>query len=112
MGRQIKTTEDGKWQLYSTITESNIAEFDTETKMKKHIAMGAIYDAKREAIKTLMVFPYGFIVNDRRIMNDAGLSSNQKECYEWEKELLSTCDTFEEYYKKIDDKLNELLEQS
>jgi len=59
-----------------------------------------------------MTFPNGWTVNDDRMfVEEEGSESRKKheEYFEWLK-LIYDCETYEDYYKAIDDKLFELME--
>lgn len=107
MGRKIITNGEDKWEIFSTITDSVIAEFNTKEGIKRFVAMERIYNSKLEAIQELICFPRGWVVNDERQLNE---NHEQFEAYDaWYKNILENETTYEDYYKAIDDKLEELL---
>lgn len=101
----IKQKKD-KWEIHSTVTDSMIASFDTKKECARFIAMEEVYKGKKKAIEELMCFPSGWTVNGNRCFEN----NNYEEYYNWLKSILN-CDTYEEYYKRIDDKLEELLNE-
>lgn len=108
MGWKIITNNKDKWEVFSSITDSIIAEFKTEQELKQHLAMEAVYGGKLKAIELLMTFPNGWTINDKRNMynsNEKGVDTY----YDWVKNLNNKTDTYEEYYEKIDKKLELLL---
>ena len=108
MGWLIKTTKT-KWNIYSTVSDSIIASFKTQKECAKFIAQEKIYEGKKQAIEMLMTFPHNWNVNDSRCFTEEG-KEKMKKHFEW---LQTTFDakTYEEHYKMIDDKLEELLSQ-
>jgi hypothetical protein len=109
MGRKIITNSKDNWQLYSTIADDIIAEFKTEKDLKEYIALEKIYDTKIQAIKELMIFPVGWTINEKRVplLTDEMLNKFN----DWLEDLVDIDDN-NEYYKNIDNKLNELLKRS
>lgn len=107
MGRVIRTNNKDSWKLYSTISEGTIAKFETEKDLKKFIAQEAVYDGKLKAIEYLMTYPHKWMVNDEIIYNDDSKVVFQS-YYDWQEEIQDS-KTYEEYYRKIDDKLKELM---
>jgi len=106
MGWQIKTNNNDKWSLFSTVTDDNIITFQTQKELINFIALEKVYEGKKKAIETLMTFPYGWNVNDKRIVGNFGEST--KQYYDWLNSI-SLSDTYEEYYKAIDNKLEKLM---
>ena len=107
MGRIIKTNNKDNWEIYSTIADGIIAKFETEKDLKNFIAQETVYDGKLKAIEYLMTYPYKWTVNDVRVWDENG-TNIIKTYYYWVEEIQNS-ETYEEYYKKIDDKLKELL---
>lgn len=108
MGSKIITNNKDSWKLFSTNTDKIISEFKTEKDLRKSIAIEIAYDGKLEAIKEFMTYPNGWTVNEVAMP----LNSNEdgmNEYYSWVKKISTNCKTKEDYYKKIDIKLQELL---
>jgi hypothetical protein len=103
MGWSIKTNNKNKWSLFSSVTDSNIATFETQKELVKFIATEQIYKGKLQAIETLMTFPYGRNINDKR-----SIEGNRDIYYRWHESILSF-ETYEEYYGAIGNKLKELM---
>lgn len=109
MGWKIVTNNKDNWGIFSSISDSIIFECDTEQELLKHIALEAVYDGKLKAIERLMTYPNRWTVNDQIMFN-----SNQEAVeayYDWYKTINNDSKTYEEYYGKIDEKLEELLER-
>lgn len=106
MGWSIKTNNKDKWNLYSSISESNIATFKTQKELVNFIALEQVYEGKKKAIETLMTFPEGWYVNNNRIFNPQNI--NREDYFVWLKSIFNY-KTYEEYYEVIDKKLNELM---
>lgn len=106
MGRKIKSNNIDRWELWSTVSDSIIAEFNSEEDLKKFIAKEIVYNGKLKAIEESMSFPFGWCINDLRIT----ANFQGKEYYlEWYKQISEKAKTYDEYYAAIDKKLNELL---
>lgn len=105
MGWSIKNTNN-KWDVYSSVTDSCIASLNSQKECAKFIALEKVYDGKKKAIEELMRFPNGWYVNGSRRLND---TDSIDQYYNWIISI-SDCNTYEEYYERIDKKLNELLE--
>lgn len=108
IGRKIITNNKDSWELYSTITDSIVAKFETEKDLKKNIALEKVYDGKLKAIKELMTFPNGWTINDKAISLNQNEEGNEN-YYEWIRYIELNSETYDEYYKSIDKKLQELL---
>jgi len=106
MGWKINTNHIDQWSIFSTNTDDDIATFETERDLINFLAFEEIYRGKKKAIETLMTFPSGWTVNNSRMF----VENRQKhdEYYNWLNSICD-CDTYEKYYKAIDDKLDELL---
>ena len=104
MAYQIEKDSE-KWKVINTITNDAITEFDSEQDVKEFLAYEKIYEGKKDAIKLIMSFPNGFIVNNeyQRIKN-----GTEDDYTNWLKSI-NHHDTFTDYYKAIDDKLDQLL---
>lgn len=107
MGWSIKTNNENKWELYSSVSESVIASFDNQKDLISFIATEQIYEGKKKAIESLMTFPEGWTVNDERCLLENRIELLDKH-FEWVKSLCKF-KTYEEYYQAIDDKLKELM---
>jgi len=107
MGWRIKTNNKNKWSLFSSVTDSDIATFKTQKELVNFIALEQICDGKKKAIETLMTFPHGWNVNEVKYIAENHQELNQ-EYYDWVMEI-SKFKTYEEYYKAVDDKLDELF---
>lgn len=98
---------NNKWSIFSSVTDSIVEEFDSQQECANFIAKDKIYEAKKKAIEILMTFPDGWYINKKR-----KLLENRNELldvyYNWVKSLYNY-GTYDEYYKAIDDKLNELM---
>jgi hypothetical protein len=105
MGWFIKNKKD-IWEIHSTVTDSMIDSFDTQKECVKFIALDRIYRGKKQAIEELMTFPNGWSVNGERYFG----KDKSEEYYNWLKTIYDY-NTYEEYYEKIDKKLEELLTQ-
>lgn len=103
MGWFIKQKKN-TWEIYSTVTDSMIASFDNQKECANFIALYKIYKGKEEAIKELMCFPNGWSVNKKRCFK----TDKCEEYYNWLKTIYDY-NTYEEYYQKVDKKLEELL---
>ena len=111
MGWQIKTNNKDQWSLFSSITDSNIVTFEKQKDLVNFIALEKVYEGKKKAIEILMTFPNGWTVNDSRIfVGDEGSESRNKhnKYFAWLNSICD-CETYEEYYKMIDNKLDELM---
>jgi len=106
MGWQIKTNNKDQWSLYSTVTDDNIATFKTQKELVNFITLEKLYEGKKKAIETLMTFPYGWNVNDKRTVGN--FRELTKQYYDW-LESINSLDIYEKYYKAIDNKLDELM---
>jgi len=106
MGWSIKTNNKNQWSLFSSVTDDDIAVFETQKELVNFIALEKIYEGKKKAIETLITFPNGWTVNGNRMF----VENKQKhdEYYEWLYSI-TNIETYEEYYKAIDDKLEELM---
>ena len=109
MGWRINTNHKDKWSIFSSNTDDDIATFKTEKELVNFLALEEVYRGKKKAIEILMTFPNGWNVNGNRMSVKDGKSINKHE--EYFKWLNSICDyeTYDEYYKAIDDKLDELM---
>jgi hypothetical protein len=107
MGRKIITNNINEWKIFSTMSDSIVAEFETEKDLKKFLALEEIYNGKLKAIEVLMSFPFQYSVNDTTLCRDN--KEGKEKYYEWLKEEVYETDTYEEYYSVIDKKLNELM---
>lgn len=103
LGYQIEI-KNKKWSIIDTVTDGIVAEFDTEKDIKIFLANESIYEGKKKAIEILMSFPNQWRINGERQTTESGIEDYTK----W---LLSIThyDTYADYYKAIDAKLNELL---
>lgn len=103
MAYQIET-KNGEWRVLNTVTDEIIAEFDSEQDTKQFLAYEKIYEGKKKAIEILMSFPNQWIINDKFQRTESGIEDYTK----W---ILSInhYDTYMDYYKAIDNKLDELL---
>jgi len=109
MGWQIKTNKENQWSLFSTVTDDNIITFKTQKELINFIALEKIYEGKKKAIEILMTFPNGWNVNGNRMFVEDGESRNKHdEYFKWLNSICD-CETYEEYYKMIDNKLEELM---
>ena len=106
MGWSIKN-KDNKWEIWSSITDSVIASFNEEKECVRFIAFEEIYKGKKKAIEELLCFPSGWHINNERQWRN----KEQDEYFEWIKSINENCDTYKEYYKRIDQKLDELLNE-
>ncbi len=107
MGRRIITNNVDKWEVFSSNTDSVIAEFKTEAGLKHFLAMETIYDAKLKAIEGLMCYPRGWTVNNKPMIS---ANREQADVYmDWFSDISEKNDTYEAFYKAIDEKLTELL---
>lgn len=90
--------------IINTTTDEMIAEFKSEQELKRFLAYENVYEGKKRAIKILMSFPNQWTVNDK-------LQRTEKGIEEFTKWLLTinNYDTYADYYKAVDDKLDELL---
>lgn len=98
---------NNKWSIFSSVTDSIVEEFDSQQECANFIAKDKIYEAKKKAIETLITFPSGWCINGERILlkNTYELLDDY---FDWVKSLYNY-GTYDEYYKAIDDKLNELM---
>lgn len=97
---------NNKWSIFSSVTDSIVEEFDSQQECANFIAKDKIYEAKKKAIETLITFPSSWRINGERILlkNDELLD----DYFDWANSLYNY-GTYDEYYKAIDDKLNELM---
>lgn len=107
MGWSIKTNNKNKWSLFSSVTDSNIAMFKTQKELVNFIALEQIYEGKKKAIETLMTFPNKWYVNEERIIAD-NYDEVHKNYFDWLNSI-TELKTYKEYYKAVDDKLEELM---
>jgi hypothetical protein len=105
MGWFIKQKKN-KWKIHSTITDSIIASFNSQKECVNFIALEEIYNGKKKAIETLMQFPHDWTVNGSRYVSENENVYDQY--YNWINSI-NNINSYEEYYKKIDEKLDELL---
>jgi hypothetical protein len=103
MGWKIETNFIDKWEVYSTVIDDVIASFESENELKFWLAQEEIYNGKLKAIELFMVFPSSWTINDERQQQKGSLSKY----YNWIDNL--DYEYSYEKYKKIDDKLNELM---
>lgn len=103
MGWRIETNHVDEWKVISSIVDDVIAKFQTEEELKKWIAKEKLYEGKLKAIETLMSFPNQWIVNNERQRKKSGY-------YDWLSSIEET-KTYDEYYEKIDKKLEKLLNE-
>lgn len=103
MDCQIENISE-EWKVLNAGTHDIIAKFDSEQDLKEFLAYEKVYEGKKEAIKLLMSFPHGSFVNSKYQRTENGTEDYTK----W---LISIShhDTYTNYYKAIDDKLDELL---
>lgn len=101
MGWSIQTNNVDEWSVFSSVTDSVIAKFETEHDLKIWLANEEIYKGKLKAIETLIGFPSHWHVNGKRQHKKTGY-------YDWLHSILDI-DNYEEYHAKIDEKLNELM---
>ena len=109
MGLRIITNNKDKWEVFSSNTDSVIAEFTSEKDLKEFLALERIYKGKLEVIQLLMTFPQGWIVNDKREII-SGSEEKFNDYIEWFRKINKDSKTYEEYYIKIDEKLEELMQ--
>jgi hypothetical protein len=108
MSHKIITNHKDSWKVYSTITESIVAEYSSELELKQFIAMDIIYHAKKRAIERLMSFPEEYIINDEYIC--PGTNKDGTDSYvKWVKQIYKECSNKAELYEAIDHKLNEII---
>ena len=109
MGWRINTNNIDQRSIFSSVTDDDIAKFNTQEELLNFIALEEIYKGKKKAIEILMTYPNGWTVNNKRMF----MSDEQKhdEYFKWLYSI-SDHDTYEEYYKAIDNKLNELMKQN
>ncbi|AYP68146.1 hypothetical protein PQE75_gp014 [Bacillus phage vB_BcoS-136] len=101
MGWSIQTNNMDEWSVFSSVTDSVIAKFETEHDLKVWLANDRVYEGKLKAIEILMSFPNHWNVNGERKRIANGY-------YEWVRSL-DNIDTYEEYHLKIDEKLDKLI---
>lgn len=101
MGRSIRTNNVDEWEVFSSITDSVIAKFETEHDLKVWLANEDIYKGKLKAIEVLMSFPSHWNVNGERQFKKSGY-------YDWLSSI-EDVDTYDEYHGKIDKKLEQLM---
>jgi hypothetical protein len=107
MSRKIITNNKDSWQIHSSISDNIIFECNSEKELRTFITLDNINKAKLEAIKDLLSFPNGWVVND--VHTPMGMDKDTFNEYNkwWEKAM--ECETYEEYYAMIEEKLQELL---
>jgi len=109
MGWRINTNHIDKWNIFSSNTDDDIATFKTEKDLINFIALEEIYKGKKKAIEILMTFPNGWTVNGNRMfVEDGDNRIKHEEYFTWLNSIYD-CETYEEYYKMIDNKLDELM---
>jgi len=109
MGWRINTNHTDQWSIFSSNTDDDIATFETEKDLVNFLALEEVYRGKKKAIETLMTFPNGWTVNNSRMVVEEGESRNKHdEHFAWLNSIYEI-GTYEEYYKAIDDKLDELM---
>lgn len=108
MGYKIITNNKDSWELFSSITDSVIFKSNKEEELVNFLALEHIYEGKLKAIEVLLTFPNRYTINDERMFNDKS-KEKTTEYYNWIEKINNDSKTYEEYYKKIDDKLEELL---
>jgi len=109
MGKRIITNNIDKWEIFSTVTDSVEATFTSEKDLKYFLAIEIVYDGKLKAIEKLMSFPFHCSINDVDICRDN--FEGKEKYFEWYKSESQKAGSYEEYYKAIDEKLEELLGQ-
>lgn len=107
MGQTIMTNNKDCWLLCSNQYDL-VEEFASEKDLKSYLAVYHIYSGKLNAIKALMSFPGGFVINDVAYLEDFKEKKVQEYCT-WHRNLVMKATNREDYYKGIDDKLNELI---
>jgi hypothetical protein len=105
MSRKIITNNKDIWKMYSTVVDKVVWECNTEEDFKKAIALEKIYDGKLQAIEDFMMYPNGWIVNDKGSFD----RKKHEEYYDWIDDIYANDENIEEDRKKIDAKLIELL---
>jgi len=99
------------WRINTNHTDDDIVTFKTEKDLVNFLALEEVYRGKKKAIETLMTFPNGWTVNNSRMFIEEGESRNKHdEHYKW-LEFINDCKTYKEYYKMIDNKLDELMKK-
>lgn len=101
MGWRIETNHTNEWKVISSVVNDVIAAFESEQDLKVWLAMEEVYKGKLKAIETLLSFPNQWNVNGERQRKEHGY-------FDWFRSLESV-ETYEEYYAKIDKKLETLL---
>ena len=104
MGWSIQTNNKDKWSLISSVTDSEIATYENQEELVNFIAMEQVYKGKLKAIETLLTFPDGWMINEKLTPHN-----NSEKYFSWHKSVSLISETYEEYYKAIDNKLDELL---
>jgi len=105
MGWSIKTNNKSYWNVFYSVTDCNIATFRTKEGLIRFLATDRIYSGKLKAIEILMTFPNDWYINDERMREIEKLT----EYYDWYNSIC-VLGTNKEYFKAIDDKLQELME--
>jgi hypothetical protein len=106
MGRKIYTNHKDEWEMFSTVSDTTVYSSRCKNDFVKQIIKDMIYKTKLQCIQEIMAFPNQWIVNDEFIK-----TKDIMKFYEWQKEYLFKTDTDDEYYKIIDEKLDELIEE-
>lgn len=108
MENKIITNHKDSWELYSTITDTIIWKFKTEKDLKKFLALEVITEAKIKAIQELLTFPNGRTINGEFIFTNK-IKKNNEKITSWLKSIRTNPKNYEDYFEKVDKKLQELL---
>lgn len=97
-------TKNEKWQALWQHNGEIIQEFESEQELKSFLALQSVYAEKIKAINLLMTYPNQVIVNGKVETSESG-----SEEFGAFMDSLSLGQTYKEWHKAIDEKLEELL---
>lgn len=104
MGRQIRTNGD-KWEVFSTISDTVVATFDSKQEIAQWMAKDELYRGKLKAIETLMTFPAHWVI-DGKYNN-----GSSRKYYSWIEGVYDRAEKGEgNWYEMVDKKFDELME--
>src|SRR5437660_1748520 len=102
----LLSKKGNKYNVWTTISDGWLSEkWLTETELKSWMAKQAEQKYKKDLIRDLWLFPYGWTMKNREVLRIDEETRNAH--FEWEMQLLD-CETKEEYDKMLDKKLKKL----
>lgn len=95
-------SKDGKWRLWSSISDAWLTDWLTEDEMKQEIAAEHVLRYKLSVIEALWTFPYGYYEKDthKRLHN---ADDAHKAFLDWLSKASQSDDYCEQVNKKFDE---------